>query len=66
MNKRRKKLNLSRETLRNLSPENLSDAAGGFVSTSDQCSLQCTGDNCTGAGTLCICPQCLDHSIAIC
>ena len=60
MKKRSKKLNLNRETLRNLSPENLSDAAGGFRSTTDQCSLQCTGEVCTGAGSVCICAHCPD------
>jgi len=60
MKKRRKKLSLNRETLRNLSPENLSGAAGGYNSTSDQCTLQCTGEYCTGGGSACICPLCPD------
>ena len=51
MKKRRKKLHLNRETLRNLNPENLSGAAGGYESGSDQCTFDCTGLFCTAAGT---------------
>ena len=58
--RKRSKLKLNRETLRNLDPDKLSQVAGAGQCTSDRCSNNCTGENCTGGGSECVCPL-TDH-----
>jgi hypothetical protein len=58
MNKKVRKLSLSREVLRTVDPNDLAQAAGGFGSSSDQCSTRCTSGASAGNPTLCFCPYC--------
>ncbi|MEM7350297.1 MAG: class I lanthipeptide [Acidobacteriota bacterium] len=55
----RSKLKLHRETLRNLDPDRMSAVAGATFCTSDRCSNNCTGANCTQGASECICPETL-------
>ena len=52
----RSKLKLNRETLRNLEADKMSQAAGAAFCTSERCSNNCTGANCTLGQSECICP----------
>jgi hypothetical protein len=69
MNKKRKKLALSSETLRSLTAPDLGEAVGGATSaTVTECSGQCTYctqgcTNCTAACTGCtaVCTACGPH-----
>ena len=58
MNKKVKKLNLNREVLRTVDPNDLSKVAGGFASSSDECSTLCTTGASAANQTLCFCPFC--------
>ena len=54
--KRRSKLKLNRETLRDLEPDKMGRAAGAAFCTSDRCSNHCTGALCTQGLSECACP----------
>jgi len=58
MNKKVRKLALSREVLRTVDPNDLAQAVGGLASSSDQCSTLCTSGASAANRTLCICPLC--------
>ena len=54
--RKRSKLMLNRETLRSLDPDKMAAVAGAAGCTSDRCTNNCTGGNCTLGGSECICP----------
>ncbi|MEM7351998.1 MAG: class I lanthipeptide [Acidobacteriota bacterium] len=56
--RKRSKLKLNRETLRNLEADKMTQVAGGVPGpcTSNRCSNNCTGANCTLGGSECVCP----------
>lgn len=58
MNKKVRKLNLNREILRTVDPSELPKAAGGFGSSSDNCSTLCTTGHSDGGQSYCFCPYC--------
>lgn len=63
MNKKKsKKLMLSREVLRHLDPDNLTGVVGGTRSSSENCSIDCTGGGSAAHRTFCICPMCPDDT----
>lgn len=47
-----KKLRLNKETIRQLQPEELSQAAGGWTSWNSQCTPTCGPDSCLGVCSL--------------
>ncbi|MEM7353198.1 MAG: class I lanthipeptide [Acidobacteriota bacterium] len=53
--RKRSKLTLNRETLRNLEADKMSKAAGAAHCTSDRCTNNCTGGNCTLGHSECFC-----------
>lgn len=60
MNKKRRKLSLSSETLRDLNGSQLGDAAGGATTVATDCTAPCTMCTirctvCTHACTVCAC-----------
>jgi hypothetical protein len=58
--KNTKRLTLNRESLRSLNPAHLVEAAGGFGSSSDNCTQSpcCTHGTSAGNPTYCICARC--------
>ena len=57
MKKRQRcKLQLHRETLKNLEAEEMSAVAGAAFCTSERCTNNCTGANCTIGKSECFCP----------
>ncbi len=55
-----KRLTLSRESLRSLTRGDLTEVAGGFQSSSDNCTQSpcCTQGSSAGNPTYCICARC--------
>ena len=54
-----RKLNLSREILRDLDPDNLKRAAGGVATTSENCTQLCTNTHSDGGQSFCHCAFCV-------
>jgi hypothetical protein len=58
VNKKVKRLNLNREVLRTVDPSELPKVAGGFGSSSENCSTLCTSGHSDGGHSFCLCPFC--------